>query len=64
VFVLIVQSFEKVPSLHVLAPTQKEAPFAVAQLTVLVLAVVVTVMAVRRFQQESTSVPKSIGKAA
>jgi hypothetical protein len=64
VFVLIVQSFEKVPSLHALAPTQKEAPFVVAQLTVLVLAVVVTVMAVRRFQQESTSVPKSIGKAA
>jgi magnesium-transporting ATPase (P-type) len=27
VFVLIVQSFEKVPSLHALAPTQKELPF-------------------------------------
>lgn len=27
VFVLIVQSFEKVPALHALAPTQKEAPF-------------------------------------
>jgi hypothetical protein len=31
-FVLIVQSFLKVPPLHALAPTQSEPPFAVAQL--------------------------------
>jgi len=37
VFVLVVQSFEKVPALRALAPTQKEPPFAVVQLTVLVL---------------------------
>jgi hypothetical protein len=49
-FVLVAQSFEKVPALHVLAPTQKEPPFAVAQLTVLVLFIVVTVLAVRRFR--------------
>src|SRR5215212_5845801 len=32
VFVLIVQLFQKVPALKALAPTQSEAPFAVAQL--------------------------------
>jgi hypothetical protein len=36
-FVLIVQSFQKVPPLRALAPTQSEPPFAVAQLTALVL---------------------------
>ncbi len=30
-FVLIVQSFLKIPALNVLAPTQKEPPFAIAQ---------------------------------
>jgi len=52
VFVLIVQSFEKVPGLHALAPTQKEPPFAVAQLTLLVLFIAVTWMAVKRFHPE------------
>jgi len=37
VFVLVVQSFEKVRSLKALAPTQKEPPFAVAQIVVLLL---------------------------
>jgi hypothetical protein len=37
VFVLVVQLFAKVPALKVLAPTQKEPPFKVAQLVVLVL---------------------------
>src|SRR5450432_3581702 len=36
-FVLVVQLFEKVPSLKALAPTQKEPPFAVAQSIVLLL---------------------------
>jgi hypothetical protein len=31
VFVLVVQTFEKVPSLRAIAPTQKEPPFAAAQ---------------------------------
>jgi hypothetical protein len=47
VFVLIVQSFEKVPSLHALAPTQTETPFKVAQLFTLVLFVVLTTLAFR-----------------
>jgi hypothetical protein len=35
-FVLVVQSFMKVPALHALAPAGKEPPFAIAQLVVLV----------------------------
>jgi hypothetical protein len=53
VFVLIVQSFQKVPALHVLAPTQKEPPFGITQLAVLILFVVATVVAVRRFHPQS-----------
>jgi hypothetical protein len=36
VFVLVVQMFQKIPSLNRLAPTQKEAPFQLAQGAVLV----------------------------
>lgn len=50
VFVFVVQAFEKVPMLNALAPTQKEPPFAVAQLVVLVLFVVATVYALKRFR--------------
>jgi len=50
VFVLVVQSFEKVPALHALAPTQKEPPFAIAQLVVLVLFIVLTVFASKKFR--------------
>jgi hypothetical protein len=52
-FVLIVQSFMKVPALHALAPTQSEPPFAVTQLVVLVIFVVLIVMAVKRFPANS-----------
>jgi hypothetical protein len=52
VFVLVVQSFEKVPSLRALAPTQKEPPFAVTQLAVLALFIVLTIFAVKRFRLE------------
>ena len=50
VFVFVVQSFEKVPAIRALAPTQKEPPFAISQLVVLVLFIVATVMAVRGFR--------------
>jgi hypothetical protein len=53
VFVFVVQSFEKVPVLRALAPTQKEPPFAIAQLLVLVAFATLTVMAVRRFRLDS-----------
>jgi len=50
VFVLVVQSFEKVPALKAAAPTQKDPPFLVAQLAVLALFIVLTVLAAKRFR--------------
>ena len=52
-FVLVVQSFLKVPALKSLAPTQTEAPFAVAQLAVLVAYVVVGYFATTRNRRSS-----------
>jgi hypothetical protein len=49
VFVLIVQSFHKVPALHQLAPTDGEPPFAIAQLSVLILFAILGFFSVRRF---------------
>jgi len=58
VFVLVVQSFEKVPALRTLAPTQKEPPFGIAQLLVLAVFVGLTVLAVKNFRTDSlASVP-------
>jgi hypothetical protein len=64
VFVLVVQSFEKVPALNALAPTQKEPPFAIAQIAVLVLFVVLTGLAVKRFHGEPDVAAKPTPKAA
>jgi hypothetical protein len=50
VFVLVVQLFEKVPALRALAPTQKELPFSITQLLVLILFVVATIYATKRFR--------------
>jgi len=52
IFVLVVQSFEKVPSLKAAAPTQKEPPFLVAQLLVLVTFAILTVFATIKFHPE------------
>ena len=49
VFVLIVQSFQKIPALNRLAPTQTEPPFKLVQGVVLVLFLTLTVLAVFRF---------------
>jgi hypothetical protein len=49
VFVLIVQAFQKVPSLKAKAPTQKEPPFLITQLATLAIFVVVTIVAGIRF---------------
>ena len=46
---LIVQSFQRVPVLKALAPTQTEAPFAIAQLAALVGFVVLGYVAARGF---------------
>lgn len=64
VFVLVVQSFEKVPVLKALAPTQKEPPFATAQLAVLAIFVVLTVFAVRRFRAEPGIITRQNARAA
>jgi hypothetical protein len=50
VFVGVVQAFQKLGFLQRLAPTQSEPPFLLAQLAVLVIFVVLTVLALRSFQ--------------
>ena len=50
VFVLVVQSFVKVSALNALAPTQTEPPFAVTQAAVLAIFVLITLIAVIKFQ--------------
>jgi hypothetical protein len=49
VFVLVVQSFEKVPALTALAPTQSEPPFQIAQGIVLLLFAFLTGLAVKKY---------------
>ncbi|HEY0265005.1 MAG TPA: hypothetical protein VGC07_10840 [Granulicella sp.] len=51
-FVLVVQLFGKVPALKALAPTQSEPPFAIAQLLLLVLFVVLTVLAAKKMRPQ------------
>ena len=50
VFVLVVQLFLKVETLHELAPTQAEPPFAIAQGLTLAAFLVLGYLAVRRFR--------------
>jgi cation transporter-like permease len=52
VFVGVVQSFEKIPTLPAMAPTQTEQPFKLTQLVVLSLFVVLATVAVIRFRPE------------
>jgi hypothetical protein len=49
VFVAIAQAFAKIPSLHVLAPTQSEPPFLIAELINLAIFVVLVILAARKF---------------
>lgn len=48
-FVLVAQSFQKVPALRALAPTGSEPPFAIAEGLLLVAFVGLTWLAARRF---------------
>jgi hypothetical protein len=48
--VLIVQSFQKVPALHALAPKQTEPPFLVVQVVSMVAFIVLGTLAFRRFR--------------
>lgn len=49
-FVLVVQSFLKVPALHVYAPTGSETPFAITQGIVLAVFLVLGIVSVWRFR--------------
>jgi hypothetical protein len=53
VFVLIVQSFLKIPALKEMAPTQTEPPFKLTQLVVLVLFVLLAIAAAVKFRDEA-----------
>jgi len=50
IFVLVAQCFEHIPSFHVLAPTGTEPPFKIAQGIVLVVFVVLTIAANKKFR--------------
>ncbi|HUL88114.1 MAG TPA: hypothetical protein VLU23_08025 [Pseudolabrys sp.] len=58
VFVLVVQSFQKVPALRVLAPTQSEPPFLVAQAIALAVFFVAGILAVSRFRPAPDALPR------
>lgn len=49
-FVAVVQSFMKIPSLHALAPTGKEPPFAIAQGLLLLVFIIIAFLALKRFR--------------
>src|SRR5258708_11395519 len=50
VFVLIVQSFQKIPALHALAPTQTEPPFKLTNLVALAVFIALGTAAVITFR--------------
>jgi hypothetical protein len=53
-FVLIAQSFQKIPALNVFAPTGSEPPFAITQGIALLALVVAGVLSVRTFKPAAT----------
>ena len=57
------KSFEKVSALRAIAPTQKEPPFAITQIAVLIAFVTLTVLAVKKFRSESMTAIKATPKA-
>jgi hypothetical protein len=58
VLVLIVQSFQKVPALTPLAPTQSEPPFLIAQTVALVVFVLLGIVAVIKFRPGAMLTPR------
>jgi len=55
VFVLVAQSFMKVSALNALAPTQSEPPFAITQVVVLVIFVLIALIAIVKFRPVPTA---------
>ena len=64
VFVLVVQSFEKVPALQALVSKYSHTPFAITQLLVLVLFMVLGIFAVKRFRVEPPPSVRVAGASA
>jgi hypothetical protein len=64
VFVLVVQLFEKVPSLHALAPKGSEPPFAITQGIVMVVFIAAGVAAVKGFREGPSIVRNQPARAA
>jgi hypothetical protein len=52
-FVLVAQSFMKVPALNALAPTGSEPPFLISQIIVMLIFIVWTVLAVKKFRPDA-----------
>jgi hypothetical protein len=50
VFVLVAQSFVKVAALNVLAPTQSEPPFLIAQVSVMLIFILIGIFAAIKFR--------------
>ena len=63
VFVLVVQSFSKIPSLKALAPTQSEPPFVIAQALVFVMFVALGILTVKRFHVEPVAVAAAASRS-
>lgn len=64
VFVLVAQLFEKVPSLHALAPKGSEPPFAITQVIVMAVFVVLGIFAVKGFRDRTIRVIAQTPRAA
>jgi len=64
VLVLVVQLFEKVPSLHALAPKGSEPPLVVTQVVVMALFIVLGIAAVKGFRTQPVPIRKRPARAA
>jgi hypothetical protein len=54
-FVLIIQTFKKTPALQAFAPPDPKPPFLIAQVAGLLLFIVLTIYAIKRFHNEPPS---------
>lgn len=64
VFVLVAQLFLKVPSLHALAPKGSEPPFAITQVVVMALFVVLGIAAAKGFRERPVLIRERPARAA
>ena len=51
-FVAVIQSFQKIPAVNALAPTQAEPPFLIAQVVLVVAFIAIGVMAIRHKRRD------------